>query len=92
MNVTLKKWDKAYDRDFQLPAGHWTKDADGMVWVRCPHDEHSDKMPRLGVIHRGKDDPKNWNIDAQGNVTPSIFFNDAACGWHVFAKLEGWIP
>lgn len=91
MNVTLKKGDASrYGQN--LAPGCWGKDEDGCVWVRCPHEDHADKRPRLGIIHVGKPAERNWNIDNQGNVTPSIFFTEAPCGWHVFAKLEGWQP
>jgi len=31
---------------------------------------------------------RDWQVDAEGNVTPSLLCG--RCGWHVFAKLEGW--
>lgn len=89
MNVVLKKgiisggcWD--------LKPSEWGRDEKGNVYVRCPHETHVDKRQRIGRIYTGVLDPKYWNIDDQGNVTPSIFFNDEECGWHVFARLEGW--
>lgn len=91
MNVTLKKGDGTGGGN-KLKPGEWGRDEDGIVFVRCVHEEHTDKRPRIGVIHRGVPDPKYWNIDAEGKVTPSIFFKDSECGWHVFAKLEGWTP
>lgn len=92
MNVILQKGESPQGHLDNLKPSHWAKDEDGLVYVRCPHETHEDKMPRIGVIHRGVPDPKYWNIDSAGNVTPSIFFKDQGCGWHVFAKLEGWVP
>ena len=94
MNVTLPKGDGAKAGALLKP-GEWGRDPErGFVYVRCPHpaEAHSDGLPRIGLIHTGKPAERNWNIDAGGNVTPSIYFKSAECGWHVFARLEGWKP
>ncbi len=95
-NVTLPKGDGSRYGD-NLKPGEWGVTEDGHIMVRCPHAEHSDKLPRLGVIRYGCPvkpladgrDP-NWMIDAAGKVTPSIWFKGAPCDWHIYATLEGW--
>jgi len=94
MNVTLKKGDGSKHGD-NLKPGEWGITEDGHVMVRCGHAEHSDGLPRLGIIcyaaGTGSEAIKrNWKIAADGRVTPSILFKDDICGWHVFATLEGW--
>ena len=74
-----------------LGPGMWWLDDKGYVIMRCGHAEHSDKQPRYGQIF-GRTDDNNWSIAPDGTVTPSIYFPDAACGWHEFVKLEGWVP
>ena len=88
-NVTLKKGN-AFGGGSNLSPGEWGEDEEGRVYVRCKHDSHVDKRQRIGVIYLGLPDPRYWMIDPHGNVTPSIFFNDPHCGWHIYAKLEGW--
>lgn len=92
MNVSLPKGDGSKSGDLLKP-GEWGITEDGHIMVRCPHAEHSDEIPRYGIIrYAGLPNPRNWSIDADGRVTPSVFFKDAACGWHVFARLLGWKP
>jgi hypothetical protein len=31
-----------------------------------------------------------WSIAKDGTVSPSIFHNEARCGWHVFVQLTDW--
>jgi len=95
MNVTLLKGDGSKHGD-NLKPGEWGITEDGHVMVRCIH-EHADSFPRLGIIRYAlgtfaKKDTRSWSIDPKGTVTPSIFFKDDECGWHIFAKLEGWVP
>lgn len=91
MNHTLPKGDGSRHGD-NLKPGEWGITEDGHIMVRCPHESHSDKLPRFGIIRYAQDDGKRWTIDAAGKVTPSIFFKDEACGWHIFATLQGWAP
>lgn len=89
--VALAKGD-ARGGAVKLEPGQWGRDDHGLVYVRCAHLAHTDDRPRVGVIHRGAPHADNWSIDAAGRVTPSIWFKESACDWHVFATLEGWTP
>ena len=93
--LALPKGDGSEHGD-NLKPGEWGITEDGHVMVRCPHAEHADKIPRLGIIRYAPgtfagQDTRSWIIDAAGKVTPSILFKDAGCGWHVFATLQGWV-
>lgn len=46
-----------------------------LVMVQCPNG-HGLHLPHA--------------IDARGMVTPSIACPIPGCGWHVFARLDGW--
>lgn len=35
---------------------------------------------------------RNHSIAADGTVTPSVVCHDPECGWHVWARLDGWPP
>jgi hypothetical protein len=88
-NVKLKKGDASVSA-LTLKPGEWGRDEHGRVFVRCWHEIHADRTQRVGMIHDGTPNPKYWTISSAGVVTPSIFFNDEKCGWHVWATLEGW--
>ena len=94
MNVVLPKGDGSRSGD-NLKPGEWGVTEDGHIMVRCVHVEHPDGLPRLGIIRYAAGtfagaDTRSWAIDALGNVTPSIFSMNNGCGWHVFARLDGW--
>lgn len=84
MKVTLQKSDGYTDK----PGHWWRQEHEGKVgvFVTCQH-EHA--YPCMVIGHG--DPAKNWQIDAQGNVTPSIFIK-GDCNWHVYATLAGWEP
>lgn len=81
MKVILKKSDGYTEKP-----GHWWRQANGHVFVTCQHDHAS-----LAHIVGHPDPARDWQIDAAGNVTPSIWIK-GDCNWHVFAQLEGWVP
>ena len=40
----------------------------------------------------GKKYELDHDVDAAGNVFPSLLCPNAVCGWHVTAQLQGWVP
>lgn len=47
----------------------------GQLWIRC----------KCGQPNR-----LDHEIAPNGDLNPSLFHDDPACGWHVWATLEGW--
>lgn len=33
-----------------------------------------------------------WSVAVDGSVTPSVWHNTPACGWHYFIRLLDWDP
>lgn len=82
MKVTLKRSEGFTDQ----PGHWWRQEYEGKirVYVTC---QHPHAYPCCIVGHGRL--LGDWKIDAQGNVTPSIWIK-GDCDWHVFATLEGW--
>lgn len=82
MNVILTRAEGYTDK----PGHWWRQEHEGKVavYVTC---QHGHAYPAMIFGH--KDPAKNWQIDAQGRVTPSIWIK-GDCDWHVFATLAGW--
>lgn len=81
MNVVLQKSEGYTDQP-----GRWWRQDDGKVFVTC---QHPHAYP-CNIVGHGRP-LGDWQIDAHGNVTPSIWIK-GDCNWHVFARLEGWVP
>lgn len=62
---------------FIQPTPAWGWNADGTVWVRCQCGIPMD----LHGTH---------SVAEDGTVSPSLWHDEAECGWHVFAVLSGW--
>ena len=60
------------------PSPAWGRDQSGSLFIRCA----------CGLC-MGLDE---HTISDNGEVTPSLFHDDPACGWHVWGTLEGWEP
>lgn len=70
-----------------LNPGEWMRDEQGRVFIRCPH-----KHGRVGMLTGHPEPGKDWNISAEGRVTPSVHFVDPECGYHEFITLMDWKP
>lgn len=88
--ISFKKGDGSKSGDLLKP-GEWGITEDKFIMLRCPHETHSDDLPRYCLVRSTPNHPKNWVINEKGEVSPSIWFKDPSCGWHDFAKLEGWV-
>lgn len=67
--------------------GQWAIASDGALFIICPHDHGYPAM--LWSRGGGK---KNWVIDKDGNVSPSVWIKNKDCDWHVFLTLRDWEP
>jgi hypothetical protein len=77
VTVLIPRDSSGVRRSAVLPAPGWGVDAAGEVWVRCACGEV------LDLDHA---------VAADGAVSPSLWHDDPACGWHVSARLEDWRP
>ena len=77
MNVTLPR-----------DSGHWP--APG-TWVLVRSKERKQPTARVACVDCGQSAPIWFHeIDADGNVTPSLVCPMRGCSWHVTVTLEGW--
>lgn len=60
---------------FVDPKPAWGRDAGGHLFIRCACGIC------MGLDHE---------IDAEGNVSPSLWHDDPNCGWHVHGRLLDW--
>ena len=62
-----------------------------IIEVTCPNG-HAAHVH----IENRSDPTKNWHIDVEGEITPSIFcqtpIENQECGWHIMAQLDQWRP
>lgn len=66
-----------------------------VIEVNCPNGHAA----HIHIQNRS-DTSKNWQIDVEGEVTPSILCltphpqgqREQLCNWHVMAQLEQWRP
>lgn len=77
--VILRYWNALGDLS-AVPPLHWLKDWRGEVLISCGNGHLA------GLNHE---------IDAEGNIDPSILCrtpmgDGSECGWHVFARMEGY--
>jgi hypothetical protein len=66
------------DADAAVPPVWWMGD-DGVPLIACGG---------CGLFHR----LEGWAIADDGTVSPSVWHNEAQCGWHVFIRLLDWVP
>lgn len=73
--------------DKETSPAWWMADFDGKpfaVLTRCP-DGHAATLRHLYSSMGHK-------IDDDGHVKPSIVCPHMGCRWHVFGRLEDWVP
>jgi hypothetical protein len=67
-----------------MPATYWSKDVEAVF----------SSTPTNLFIENRSDPDKDWHIETEGEVTPSVFchglVNGPECGYHEFIKLESW--
>ena len=62
--------------------------ADPPVWWQAEGGEILIACGGCGLFHA----LKGWTVAADGTVSPSVWHNEPACGWHVFIRLLDWTP
>lgn len=82
MNVVLARWEGSAVAE-TVPPLHWTTSVlDGVEEpMVCCGNGH------LAFV-------SGHDVDGDGNISPSILcrtpVDGGECGWHVFARMEGW--
>lgn len=60
--------------------------------VGCPQCGASSRLRDPMSVPPRDDGTYGHHIDGDGVVSPSVVCPRLGCGWHVWAKLDGWLP
>lgn len=82
MTVENKVYKKATSGSVDMEPETWLMKKT-QILVTCQHGNCAH------IIGRG--DGKDWNISAEGKITPSLYWK-GSCECHIFLQLEGWVP
>ena len=72
--------------------GYWCPPLTWDYWLWGPDPGVKTALVSCDQGHTGTVNPDIHKIAVDGTLSPSWVCPYEGCTWHVFARLEGWIP